>query len=424
MNNEEGMNRNDVARLRELAKQVREIAELPIQGQNRKLWTAVNDLQMIRPVIHVRDYPYYLIKYGDELATTIEDEFLKKIELDLLVTLYEWRHLRCDRIVEPIIKCQVVYKDSGFGLKVDGGTHAEFIEGKEYTEAKHFESQIVCEEDLQKIKTPVVEYCEEETMRRYAIYQEIFGDILQVKLFGRHNFRCCPMDDLFTWMGISEGMYKLVTEPELIHRGMELYIDASIDRIRQYERLGILSSNNGFENIGNNCIGYTSALPPATESGIGARIADIWGQSADQIMTCVSPAMTKELCFDHEKRWADLFKLYSYGCCERLDNKLEMLTASFPGIRKVSCSPFSDLESTMEQLGDRYVISFKPNSTYLAHEHAGFEELRKEMATALDLSRKYKVNLVFNMKTLISVNGDPTRLWKWCDMASDMIANY
>lgn len=417
------MLKKETIRLQELANQVREIAELPIQENNRKLWTAVNDLQMIRPVIHVRDYPHYLIEYGDELTTTIEDEFLKKIELDLLVRIYEWEHLRCDRVVEPTVKCPAVYKDSGFGIETSGADRTVFIEGGAYNKAVHFESQITCAEDLEKIKTPVVEYDEEETMRRYDLLREIFGDILQVKLFGRYNFRCCPMDDIFTWMGISEGMYKLSLEPELVHRAMELYIDASIDRIRQYERLGLLSSNNGFENIGNNCIGYTSALPPATESGIGARIADIWGQSADQIMTCVSPDMTREFCFDHEKKWADLFRLYSYGCCERLDNKLDFLTASFPNLRKVSCSPFSDLESTMEQLGDRYVISFKPNSTYLAHEDAGFDYLRKEIAAALELSRKYKVNLVFNMKTLISLNGDPTRLWKWCDMASDMISN-
>lgn len=418
------MLKREIARLQELAKEIREIAELPIQGNNRKLWTAVNDLHMIRPVIHVMDYPHYLIKYGDELTTTIEDEYLKKVEMDLLIRIYEWKHLRCDRVVEPTVKCPVIYKDSGFGIVASGGDRSDFIEGEVYDEARHFESQIACAEDLKKIKTPVVEYCEEETLHRYDLLREIFGDILQVKLFGRCNIRCAPMDDLLTWMGISEGMFKLTLEPELMHQAMELYITACIDRIRQYERLGILSSNNGFENIVNNCIGYTSGLPPATESGIGAKIEDLWGHSADQIMTCVSPEMTKEFCFDHEKRWAGLFGLYSYGCCERLDNKLDLLTESFPNLRKVSCSPYSNLESMMEQLGDRYVISFKPNSTYLAHESAGFDELRKEMAAALDLSRKYKVNLVFNMKTLLSLNGDPTRLWKWCDMASDMIVNY
>jgi len=38
--NEKGMLKKDIARIRELAKQVREIAELPIQEHNRKLWTA------------------------------------------------------------------------------------------------------------------------------------------------------------------------------------------------------------------------------------------------------------------------------------------------------------------------------------------------------------------------------------------------
>lgn len=418
------MLKKEFARLQELAKEVREIAELPIQENNRKLWTAVNDLRMIRPVIHVRDYPHYLLQYGDELTTTIEDEFLRKIELDLLVRIYEWKHLRCDRVVEPTVKCQVVCKDSGFGIVASGGDRLDFIEGGVYDQARHFESQITCEEDLKKIKTPVVEYREEETLRRYDLLREIFGDILRVKLFGRQGFRVCPMDDLLTWMGISEGMFKLSLEPELMHRAVELYVDAAIARIRQYESLGILSSNNGFEDIGNNCIGYTSDLAPATESGIGAKITDIWGHSADQIMTCVSPEMTKEFCFDHEKKWASLFKLYSYGCCERLDNKLDFLTESFPNLRKVSSSPYSNLESMMERLGDGYVISFKPNSTYLAHENAGFDYLREEMATALDLSRKYKVNLVINMKTLLSLNGDPTRLWKWCDMASDMVSNY
>jgi len=418
------MQTREIERLRELAKQVREIAEMPIQGHNRKLWTAVNDLHMIRPVIHVRDYPLYLIQFGDELTTTIEDESLKKIEQDLLLRLYEWRHLRGDRVVEPTVKCPVVYRDSGFGIEVATDDWVSFLDGGQYDKAVHYDRQITCEEDLTKIKTPVVEYDEAGTMRRYDLLQGIFDGILQVKLFGRHNFRCCPMDDIFTWMGISEGMLKLAMEPVLVHQAMERYINASIDRIRQYERLGILSSNNGFENIGNNCIGYTSDLPPATASGIGARIADIWGQSADQIMTCVSPGMTQEFCLDHEQKWAGMFTLYSYGCCERLDNKLSLLATSFPNIRKISCSPFSDLESTMEQLGDRYVISFKPNSTYLAHENAGFDYLKQEMTTALELSRKYKVNLVFNMKTLISLNGDPTRLWKWCDTANDLVAKY
>jgi hypothetical protein len=78
----------------------------------------------------------------------------------------------------------------------------------------------------------------------------------------------------------------------------------------------------------------------------------------------------------------------------------------------------------MEQLGDRYIISFKPNSNYLAGSTPDMEYLKREIICALNLARKYKANLVLNMKTMISLNGDPTRLWKWCDMASDILTNY
>lgn len=418
------MERQDVDRLRELAGKVAEIAALPIQAHNRKLWTAVNDLKAVRPVVHVRDYPLYLLEHGDELRTTINDEFFKSIELKLLTAIYEWEHLRCDRVVEPYIECPVVFSDSGFGITGYNNLASNNVSEKFYENSQHFDPQILSEEDVEKIKTPVVEYDEKATMERYSQMCEIFDGILPVKLFGRCHFRCVPMDDIMIWTGIDQGMMHLVMEPELIHAAVERYIDAQIARIRQYEKLGILSSNNSFKNIGNNCPGFTSQLPEPPKSGIGAKICDIWGENADQIMTGVSPDMTEEFAFAHEKKWAELFPLYSYGCCERLDHKLDLLTRAFPNLRKVSCSPYSKLESTMEQLGNRYVISFKPNSLYLSGEKLEMELLRKEFIEACELAQKYEANLVFNMKTLITLNGEPQRLWQWCDMAMELVHSY
>ena len=420
------MKKQDIARLQELGKQLRDIADMPIQQHNKKLWTAVNDLQMIRPVIHVRDYPLYLIAFEQELETTIEDAFLKEIERDLLLRLYEWNHLRCDRVIEPVVKCPVVHSDSGFGIQAFEGTRSvqNFIHGREINRAMNFECQIETEADLKKIKEPIVEYDEQATMRRCDMLREIFDGILNVKLFGRCHFRCVPLDDIMTWIGIERSMINMMEEPELMHQAINLYIDGQISRIKQYEKLGILSSNNCFENIGHNCIGYTSNLPPATESGIGAKISHLWGENSDQTMTGVSPDMTQEFSFDHERKWANMFNLHSYGCCERLDHKLNNLRNSFPRLRKVSCSPFSNLESTMEQLGNNYVISFKPNSNYLVGDTPDMEYLKKELLHACELTKKYKVNLVFNMKTLISLNGEPQRLWNWCKMASQIVDDF
>jgi hypothetical protein len=141
-------------------------------------------------------------------------------------------------------------------------------------------------------------------------------------------------------------------------------------------------------------------------------------------MTAVSPAMTREFAFEHEKKWARQFKLFSYGCCERLDNKLDLLTAAFPNLRKISSSPLSNLDKAEEILGCRYVISYKPNSNYLAGDTPQFDLLRNEFIHACELAEKHKVNLVFNMKTIISLGGEPQRLWKWCDMAMELIHAY
>ena len=414
------MKAEDTKRLRELAKKVAEIAADPVQDRNRKLWTAMNDLKTVRPLVHARDYYYYLLEYKDEMKATIEDPFLKDIEQILLLRIYEWNHLRLDRVIEPFIECQAVIKDSGFGL--GGFTPSQRNISKEfYNTAEGFQALIKTPDDIEKIKIPVVEYDEAATMERLNLLKEIFRDIMPVKLFGCTHFRCVPMDAIISWMGIENAMIALSEEPDFMHAVLDRYMEAQMSRIKQYEKLGILSSNNYFVNIGSNCPGYTSQLPPPTESGIGAKIGDIWGESADQIMTSVSPAMTNEFSFEHEMVWARQFKLHSYGCCERLDNKLDLLTAAFPNLRKVTSSPYNNLDITAETLGNRYVICFKPNSNYLAGFTPQYDLLRSEIIHACQLAEKHRLNLVINMKTIVTLNDEPQRLWKWCDMATELI---
>jgi len=419
------MNTKHINRLRELARQVREIAELPIQQTNTRLWQGVNDLNSTRPVVHTRDYPIYLIEYGDELVPTIDDETLQRYEMDLLLRIYEWKHLRCDRVIEPLIKCQCVVNDTMFGIKETSSSASDsFKFGSEQRGSKQFIPQIKTEEDLALIKTPVVTYDHEATIKKYGTMKEIFDGILDVKLHGSAYFHCVPWDDLMTWMGLSEGLYNFVLAPTLMHKAVRIYIDAQIARAKQYERLGILSSNNCAANIGNNGLGFTTKLPPPPASGIGARLKDIWGENADQILTTVSPAMSKEFAFTYEREWADLFGLHSYGCCERLDHKIAELTSSFANLRKISVSPFSKLEEAMEKIGSSYTVCFKPNSNYLVGKTWDKELLRKELVTVCELARKYRSHVEINMKTMLTLSGDPRRLWEWCDMALEIASAY
>jgi len=411
-------------RLRELGRKVAEICSCPQIQTNKKLWTNMNDLVPTRPLIHTRDCPIYVLEYKNELTPVIEDEFLRSTEQTLLLQIYEWEHLKHDRVVEPYIECPVVFSDSGFGIESDKPDIAK-AKKSQYLTSVRYEQQIFGIDDIEKIKTPVVEFDEDETKKRLFLLSEIFEGILPVKLFGRSQFNCTPLDDILTWTGIDNGMLFMATEPELIHSLISRYIEAQIVRIKQYERLGILSSNNSNKNVGNNCIGYTSQLKEPTESGIGAHISDIWGENSDQIMTCVSPEMSELYAFSHEQEWASMFPLYSYGCCEKLDNKIGSLLRYFPNIRKVSSSPYSNLESVVEQVGRECVISFKPNSNYLSQVgKPDMEHLRDEIITVCRLAQKYNSNIVINMKTIITLQSEPWRLWEWYDMAHEIIGAY
>lgn len=416
---------NDVARLRSLARMVREIACQPVQEKNRQLWTSVNDLRQIRPVLYTRDTPVFVLNVNDELTPQIADPFLRELEMDLLMKIYEWKHLRLDRVIPDTIYCPCVISDSGWGLPTSyNGNMSENNRHFEKYKAKHFEKYIETEDDVEKIKYHEVTYDETATMERLNLMHEIFDGILNVRLLGKHYFRVCPWDDIMTWLGMGDALMNFYIDPDMMHALARRYIDVCIDWVKKYEALGLLSSNNCGDFVLHNGPGFTSELPAPPESGIGCKLSDIWGAASDQILTSVSPEMTQEFAYDYEKEYAALFGKFGIACCERIDQRVPYILDSFKNIRQISVSPFSKLEESLEAIGGRAVACFKPNSNYLILDNwaEAQELLVAELKNALALGRKYGSNMTINMKTIIHLCDEPQRLWWWCDMASKMLA--
>ncbi|MCQ4671698.1 hypothetical protein NE689_10250 [Lactonifactor longoviformis] len=412
-------------RLRSLGKQIREIAELDIQKENKKLWTAVNDGQMIRPVVIARDYPVLLLMEGpDAIRPTIEDPYFRQREMEMLLTIYEWNHLRGDRVVEPYLNVPIIAEDSNVGLRMSSYPAQWTMDPEELHRAYAFERVLWNEEDVSaKIKWPKVVYRREETMERYEQMCEIMEGIIQVKLFGIQNFRFAMFDDIFAWTTIDQGMTDLVMNPEYLHLAAERYAECFIHRARQYEALGLISSNNSNTYIGNGGYGYCSDLPSPTQSGIGGRLQDNWGVAQDQIFTSVSPEMTKEFAFEHERAWTDLYPRIYYGCCERLDHKIAEL-GTFPNLKKISVSPFSNCEAAMEKMGKRYIVSFKAHNTFINLNPCGYELLTEELKKVCRLAKKYGSSVEIIMKSIIDLNHEPQRLWEWCRLASEIVKSF
>jgi histidinol phosphatase-like PHP family hydrolase len=152
---------------------------------------------------------------------------------------------------------------------------------------------------------------------------------------------------------------------------------------------------------------------------LGVKAKDSWGFATDQIFTSVSPAQLDEFAIRHEVRYLDHFGLSYYGCCECLDNKIDVLR-KIKNLRKISISPFTHLEQAMEAIGSDYVVSFKPNSILLAAETWDMEASRTEIVNACRLAEKYGCSIEIVMKTMITLGKQPRRLRDWCRMASEI----
>lgn len=411
--------------LRALGRRLREISELPVQEENRRLWRAVNDGKMIRPVIIARDYPVCLLSEGeDSIHPTIEDPYWQRREMEMKLAIYEWEHLRCDRVVEPYVEIPCEVEDSNVGLRMSSYP-AKWNKMEDLDKAYVFERVLFPESNVEElIKLPVVRYNKELTMENYEKMCEVMEGIIDVKLFGISNFRYAMFDDIFSWTTIGVGMEDILCEPDYLQAAAKRYTQCFIHRAKQYEDLGLISSNNRNIYIGNGGYGYSNELAAPTASGIGARLSDIWGVCQDQILTSVSPAATKEFAFDNELPWAQLYPRIYYGCCERTDHKLKEL-GTFPNLRKITVSPFAKQQEAFEKMGSQYIVSFKPNSTYLNLDPSeGERRLREEMENVCRWARTYNCNVEIIMKTIINLNHEPERLWRWCDMAAEVVQGY
>ena len=87
---------NDLAVLRDLAKQLAEVAALPIQKEKAELWCRLNRLERARPMVLLQNATWHETK--DEITIECEDPFARGQEEGLRKALYHWEHMKDDHV--------------------------------------------------------------------------------------------------------------------------------------------------------------------------------------------------------------------------------------------------------------------------------------------------------------------------------------
>ncbi|NQT86807.1 hypothetical protein HQ560_08595 [bacterium] len=398
--------------LRRLASEIAEIAALPVHEEKRTLWRKLNRLDSARPLVWINEICWE--QMGDVVQPQATDPLLRGIEGRMRRTLYQWRNLPADMIVDGWIACPIAVSDTGYGLqqKTAHTSDEGFVKS-----AVDFIPIITCEADVEKIQMPEVSVDWDETERRFALLDGIFGDILPVRKQGVAHTWFAPWDTLVRWYGIQEMYVDMVDRPDLVKLAIDRTVSAMLHKYEQYERLGVLALNNGNNRVGSGGLGMSDELPQADFDGERVRMMDMWGNSTPQIFSGVSPDMHWEFALQYEMRILERFGLNCYGCCEPLHRKIDILRR-VPRLRRISMSPFVDIAVGAEAIGQDFIYSAKPNPAVLAGERWHPDAARADLREILDKTEGLHVEIV--LKDVHTLRGEPHRLSEWSHIAMEM----
>lgn len=402
--------------LRELAKRKAEIAELPTHIEKINMWKDLNSLKEVRPLVWINEISWNEMNVNDELSLKTSTEFSRFLETRLRRTIYQWKHMRADMVVEPTIPCYFVVDDSGFGISQQVNTSKIDVNSDIYS--REYKTQIDKDEDIKKIKNPKVFFNKKASNEMFESMLDSFDGILKVERRGIPGLKFSPWDELVKWWGVEKSLKDLILKPDLVHKAMKRLVEAYLSRLNQYEKLNLLSLNNCNYRTGSGGLGYTNEIPEEKNKIENIEALDLWGSSTAQIFTAVSPKMHNEFALKYELKWLERFGLNYYGCCEPLDKKIEILK-KIPNLRKISMSPWVDLDKGASNIGKEYVFSYKPNPSIFISNFWDLESIKDNFSKSLKKIKNCSVEII--MKDVSSVNGKPERLWEWAKMAIEVV---
>ena len=209
----------------------------------------------------------------------------------------------------------------------------------------------------------------------------------------------------------------LALRPEHMHRIIKRTTEAMTARLDQLESKGLLRGPRSLIH----CTGaWSDDIPAEGYDPNHVRAKDIWTMSQAQIFSTASPAMHEEFDIEYSKAWYARFGLGYYGCCEPLDDKID-LVRKLPNVRKISMSPWVDLDRGAERIGRDYVFSRKPSPAIVGVEHWNPEAVEKEVKATLKACARHGCPVEIILKDISTVRREPQRLWEWSDIVRRLI---
>jgi hypothetical protein len=397
--------------LRSLARQVRELAADPRYGKRRELWYRHNALEPTRAMLLVFPEDSW-VEVLPPAALSLEDPFWRQWEWYLRHLAWRHANLGDDFVIEPELPVSAVIRRTGWGVEP---RYSRLHEKGSYV----WEAPLRDHADLGALKQPVATVDVAATRSATDALGEAVGDLLPVRT-------CCPVPaanligEATMLRGLERTLLDFHDEPAFVHRLMAFVAEGVLAELDSLEAGGHLTLNNRGHYTDSGGVGWTRELPraPATEAAARVRCADLWGHGVAQELSGVSPLHHEEFVLEHQLPILQRFGLVAYGCCEPYDRKFGMLKRRIPRLRRVSVSPWCEVGIAAGELGDRYLLSWKPNPALIAD---GFDAqvIRTYLRSSLERTRGCRVEVI--LKDTFTVQGDARRFVEWTRIAREEI---
>jgi hypothetical protein len=394
--------------LRALAERVAEIAGSSRMNEVRQLWTKLNMLEATRPVVFC-DPENGWNEILTETQMQCHGKLARRWEMDLRKEIFWGEEMGDDKPVEPYFDVPYTASPDDWGLQAVYHRTQECGSCVWDAPIKDYDT------DLKQLHSPSVNIDWETTRGCFDIAKDVLGDILSVRLKGIWWWSLGLTWPAATLRGLNNVLCDFIDHPDELHELLAIISKGHLAKLDYLEANELLSLNNDGTYVGSGGYGFTEELPHEGFSG-WVHCRDMWGFTESQETVNVSPDMYAEFIFPHEEPIMDRFGLTCYGCCEPVHGRWHVVK-NHPHLRRVSCSPWADVEKMAEYLEDRYILSLKPNPAAISTPEINEETIRGDLRKALDITKGCVVEVI--MKDNHTLGGRPENAVRWCRIAKE-----
>src|ERR1039457_6249231 len=168
--------------LRGLGERLAAIAALPVQTETAANWRVLNRLGQVKPMVWINEIPWHEMDVDGELRLGTTSEWSRYHEWELRKLIYQWEHMPADMVVEPVVYSPLVVHNTAFGIAED--VDIAVTDEANTVVSRHFNIQIRDEDDLEKIKVPIVTHDSAASEQHYQQLREILSGVIDVHKLG------------------------------------------------------------------------------------------------------------------------------------------------------------------------------------------------------------------------------------------------